>query len=106
MRTYRRRAGLTQDELAFLLGCRSGAKVSRYERMTRRPNLQAAFGCHVIFGVPAHELLPGILAEVERGIIKRAHLLSQELSLQRSNPRLRRKLALLKAIAVRRSGAP
>ena len=31
LRTYRRRAGLSQDEMAFLLGTKSGTKVSRYE---------------------------------------------------------------------------
>ena len=32
LRTYRKRSGLTQREVAFLVGCRNGAQVSRYER--------------------------------------------------------------------------
>ena len=63
LRKYRRRAGLTQDELAFLLGCKSGAKVSRYERFARTPNLQTALAYEVVFGAPARELLAGAARE-------------------------------------------
>ena len=40
LRTYRKRSNLSQDEVAFLLGCRGGTKVSRYERHARKPNLE------------------------------------------------------------------
>lgn len=79
LRTYRKRTGLTQDELALLLGCKSGTKVSRYERLIREPNLETAFACQAIFGVPAHELFPGIYQNVEHIIKKRAELLKEKL---------------------------
>ena len=48
LRTYRKRAGLSQAEVAFLLGCHSGAKVSRYEHAARRPyNHEARAGGHL-----------------------------------------------------------
>jgi hypothetical protein len=37
LRTYRRRACLSQDEVAYVLGCRSGSKISRYENCSRLP---------------------------------------------------------------------
>src|SRR5881227_3237850 len=40
IRTYRKRSCLTQDEVAFLLGSKSGASVSRHERFKQTPDLQ------------------------------------------------------------------
>jgi len=97
LRTYRKRAGLTQDELALLLGCTSGTKVSRYERLTREPNLETAFACQAIFGVPAHELFPSIYQNVEQIIKKRAELLKERLS--GTNAAVKYKLQVLNAIA-------
>lgn len=80
LRTHRKRTGLTQDDLAFLLGCKSGTKVSRYERLIREPNLETAFACQAIFGVPAHELFPGIYQNVEQIIKQRAERLKEKLA--------------------------
>ena len=71
IRTHRKRIGLTQDDVAILLGCLNGTPVSRLERRSRKPNLRVAFACQVIFGIPAHELFPGIYQEVERLTIQR-----------------------------------
>ena len=103
LRTYRKRNGLTQDEVAFLLGCQSGTKVSRFERRTRKPNLETALACEVVFGIPAHELFPRAYAEVEKNVTARAHLLSSRLRAgnNREAPRLRQKLASLNAIVGR-----
>lgn len=79
LRAHRKRTGLTQDELALLLGCKDGTKVSRYERLSRVPNLETAFACQAIFGVPAHELFPGIYQNVEQVVKQRAELLTGKL---------------------------
>lgn len=100
LRTHRKRAGLTQDELALLLGCKSGTKVSRYERLTREPNLETAFACQAIFGVPAHELFPGIYQNVEQIIKKRAELLKEKLG--GTNAAVEYKRQALNAIATPR----
>ena len=76
LKTYRRRAGLSQDEVAFLLGCQSGAKVSRYERLARQPNLETALAYEALLGVPARELFAGVYEKVEEQIQKRARLLA------------------------------
>jgi transcriptional regulator with XRE-family HTH domain len=106
LRTFRRRSGLTQDEVAFLLGADSGAKVSRYERLSRKPNFRTALGLQVVFGIPADELLPGISAEVERKIIRRAHLLSRRLEGRSDSARTKRKLRFLTSVAARGTMAP
>ncbi len=100
LRTHRKRTGLTQDELALLLGCKSGTKVSRYERLTREPNLETAFACQAIFGVPAHELFPGIYQNVEQIIKKRAEQLKEKLG--GTNAAVKYKRQALNAIIVPR----
>ena len=60
LRTYRKRSGLTQREVAFLVGCRNGAQVSRYEKRRRLPPLRMALACEAAFGVPVSELFAGL----------------------------------------------
>jgi transcriptional regulator with XRE-family HTH domain len=71
LRSYRRRWGLTQDELAMLLGCKTGAVISRLERYGRQPNLEAAHAFEIIFGTAPIELFPGLHATVKKNVIAR-----------------------------------
>lgn len=64
LRMYRKRAGLSQDEVAFLLGVKSGAKVSRYERRRRVPPLETALAYEAIFRIPVRELFLGTYEQV------------------------------------------
>jgi len=107
LRTYRKRGGLTQDEMAFLLGCQSGTKISRFERLARHPNLETALACQVIFGVPAHKLFPGVFAEVERTVTERARVLTSRLQAKPGQHHgFRHKLAILSAIVAERKQRP
>lgn len=99
LRTYRKRAGLSQDEMAYLLGCRSGAKVSRYERFVRQPTLQTALAYEAIFGVPVRELFAGIYQKVERPVSQRTQLLMRKLTAAKPDRITMRKLQILRAIA-------
>jgi transcriptional regulator with XRE-family HTH domain len=101
LRTVRRRSGLTQAEVAFLLGAGDGPSMSRYERLSRRPSFRTALGFQAVFGIPVTELLPGISADVERKVIERAHLLSRRLERQPRSACTERKLAFLASIAAR-----
>ena len=60
LRTYRKRCGFSQREIAMLLGTGSGSKVSHYERFLREPALRNALRCEIIFDVPVRELFAGI----------------------------------------------
>lgn len=75
LRTYRKRLGLTQNEVSYLLGCRSGAKVSNYERFARQPNLKTALAYEVILAVPVRELFAGTCERVERQVRPRMRTL-------------------------------
>jgi transcriptional regulator with XRE-family HTH domain len=98
LRTYRKRTGLSQDEVAFLLGCRSGAKVSRYERFSRQPNLETILACEVVFGTPVRDLLAGTFQKVEDATLERARLLAEKLSTQEPGRIAARKLEVLRAM--------
>src|SRR5688572_24332490 len=97
LRTYRKRNGFTQDEIAFLLGGQSGSRVSRFERLVRKPNLETALACQAIFGVMAQDIFAGAHATVERTISERARLLSRRLQEEggKHDPDFERKIAVI-----------
>src|SRR5713226_8684514 len=95
---HRKRSGFSQDELAYLLGTRDGAKVSRYERSGRQPSLETALAYRAIFKIPAEQLFAGRFQKVDRAVTRRARFLAQKLSGRPQTPRLSRKLEALAAI--------
>jgi transcriptional regulator with XRE-family HTH domain len=84
LRTYRKRSGLTQGELAFLLGCKDAGQVSRYERRRRLPTLRTALACASILRVPLEKLFAGIQQEVDREASQRFAKLHLDLKAKRS----------------------
>jgi transcriptional regulator with XRE-family HTH domain len=98
LRTYRKKLGLTQREVAFLLGCHGGAKVSRYERSGPVPTLKTIFAYEAIFQKPARELFAGIHDRTERETLRRARLLVSRLRKRQESPALARKIASLRAV--------
>lgn len=101
LRAYRKRAGFSQADMAFLLGCRSGAKVSRYEHFSRQPNLKTVFIYEVVFQVPARVLFAGMFRDVERTTLQRAQLLARKLDAAKPNPLTARRQDALKALSAR-----
>lgn len=75
---YRKRSALSQEDVAFLLGVQSGAKVCRYERFLREPGLQTALAFEAIFGCPISELFPGLFAKAQMEVRVRAKKLQQK----------------------------
>jgi transcriptional regulator with XRE-family HTH domain len=51
LRTHRRKWGLTQKDLARLIGTIGCTQLSRYENSKRAPRIEVALACQVIFGV-------------------------------------------------------
>lgn len=104
LRTYRRRNQLSQAELAQLLGCKDGGKVSRYERRTREPALRTLLAYELILGVPLRELFAGIYEEVEIQTKKHAKALLKQLQLSDAFNIVRQsKVDLLQRIAACRT---
>jgi transcriptional regulator with XRE-family HTH domain len=106
LETYRRRAGLSQREVAFLLGAQSGSKVCRYERLWERPTLETLLAYEAILGVPARELFAGVFEKVEKTIFERASALAKQLEAAKSDRVKARKVALLKSLAAAKERGP
>jgi hypothetical protein len=98
LRMHRKWASLSPDEVEFLLGCQTGAKVSRHERFSA-PNVETVFACEVIFGIPARELFAGVYQKVEETIKQRAQVLAGKLNAGKPDRFMRRKLENLAAIS-------
>lgn len=78
LRTHRKRRGLTQEELAFIIGCKAVC-ISRIENGTRRPTLRLVVACHILFGEPINKLFPAFYAEVEDRVMRGAARSYEEL---------------------------
>src|SRR5262245_14199583 len=58
VRPLRRRWGLTQRELAFLIGAKTHSAISQIEALKAYPPLAGAIACSIIFDTPTLELFP------------------------------------------------
>jgi len=95
LKACRKKTGLTQREVAFLLGWKTGEQFSRYEKRHRLPPLQTALACEVVFGIPVSELFAGVSESVKRDIAARIDTLGAELERESGGGR-RTRLALRK----------
>ena len=86
LRSYRRHAHLTQEELAYLLGASTGAKVSRYESGNRAPSLETGLAYEAALGEPVAKLFRGRYEAVaERVAERRRKLAAQKEKRQRAS---------------------
>ena len=79
LRPLRRRWGLTQRELAYLIGAKTHSAISLIEALKSYPSLAGAIACSIIFDTPPLELFPELYATVHAAVISRANELYQEL---------------------------
>lgn len=75
LRTHRRTWGLSQRDLADLLGFESPTQISRLEHGKRIPGLETALVCSTLFGVPLAELFPQLAIEFDAHLRERANRL-------------------------------
>ena len=103
LRTHRRVWGLTQRELASLLGFESAAHVSRLENGKRAPTVESALACQVIFGIPPSAMFPHAYDVVEERVVREVYRRHEALTDTTSPAELRKRelfsLALERAIS-------
>jgi transcriptional regulator with XRE-family HTH domain len=68
LKAFRRKSGLSQQDLGRLLGYRDAGQVSRHERATSMPPLAAAIAYELIFGVPVTSMFAGMRGEIARDV--------------------------------------
>lgn len=106
LQRYRKRNGLTQEEMAFLLGCKTPAQVSQYERLRRQPSGETMLRCQAIFGEPVDKLFPVLSEKVEEETKTRARELRDRIGRGGKSASATRKLELLNDIMGRRGDKP
>ena len=87
LRTHRKKSGLSQRELASILGFLTEIQVSRHERSVTIPGLMIALGYEAIFRAPISEIFPGLFRAVEASIEDRLAILENELQQSTSKGR-------------------
>jgi transcriptional regulator with XRE-family HTH domain len=80
LRFLRRKSGLTQRELARILGSVTVTQISRHERSITPPGLLTAFGYQAVFQKPISDIFPGLYYAVEAGIEERLAAFEDEMS--------------------------
>lgn len=98
LRVYRKRLGLSQHEVGFLLGWCDASQPSRYEHFSRTPTLRTALALAVILQVPVYELFLGEYQNVENAVCRQAQRLDARLTAESPDRRTARKLSALKMI--------
>lgn len=71
LRSYRLRWGLSQVDLANLLGWSRPDFISRVEQKQRPPSLKMAIACFIVFGTHVHELFPDLFDGIEALVMSR-----------------------------------
>jgi transcriptional regulator with XRE-family HTH domain len=103
LRSNRKRLGLSQEEVAFLLGTTNGAKVCRYERFSRLPSLETALACEVIFKISTRELFSGLYQKINHKVVERAKVLTHRIRRRPLTKHTQQKSAALGAIVAQRA---
>jgi DNA-binding XRE family transcriptional regulator len=68
LRAHRLKTGLTQDDVAMILGSLNRDTISRHERMELLPSLVIALSYEVIYRVPVSEIFSGLAETIEFNI--------------------------------------
>lgn len=79
LRTHRKRSGLSQREIAQLLGYPDEHQVSRHERSISAPPVVIALGYEIIFRVPIADLFSDLHRAIEQDIEARLAFMESQL---------------------------
>src|ERR1700756_2955491 len=85
LRAHRRKTGLTQHDLARVLGYENYGIVSRHERFESVPSLVIALGYEVLYRVPVSEIFAGLIATIEFDVEARLAEFENHLGKQSAN---------------------
>jgi transcriptional regulator with XRE-family HTH domain len=79
LKAHRRKSGLTQREVAAILGCADSGIISRYERSRHLPPLLVALAFEALFRVPVSKLFAGAYESINQSVEQRLGSLRQDL---------------------------
>lgn len=79
LRSHRKKSGLSQSELAHIVGYDTQAPISEHERSVTIPALLIALSYEIVFRVPISEMFPGLYGAVEERIEEQLTKMEDEL---------------------------
>jgi transcriptional regulator with XRE-family HTH domain len=79
LRTYRKKAGLSQRELADVLGVVTEWQVSQHERSLAIPLFLSAICYEIVFQIPISKLFPGFYEESRQNIERHLNEIEEHL---------------------------
>ena len=94
-------AGLSQNDIAFLLGKDTGTFVSRIEQNSSQPDLCTVLFYQILFNKPVAALFPGVHIEVEKQTFTRISNLTNLLEKKGRSPKILRRVDFLESVARR-----
>jgi DNA-binding XRE family transcriptional regulator len=100
LRSYRLRWGLSQKELACLLGWDRPDIISCIEKKQRAPTLPLAMACYILFDTQAAQLFPDISAGIEHLVMARVQEMYETIQGDPSR-RTKKKIELLEGVIAR-----
>ncbi len=94
LRTYRKRSGFSQEELAFVVQLSDKSELCKLERFHREPSHRTAVACAMALRVSTAQLFAGIEVSTEKETTRRLRRLRKRLAAQSvTGGRLRNRLA-------------
>ncbi len=87
---YRKRVGLSQQEVAQLVGVSQDANVTKHELGRQLPSVRVLIAYEVVYGEPLAKLFAGLYEEVEACVQDRAKELLAEIEDKGEHPRPRK----------------
>jgi len=101
IRVHRRKSGLSQGDLGFVLGYRDEETIARHERFRVIPPLEIAVSYEIVFRVPVSEMFWGLRDElelkIEASLVQLENQLGQRSARDRDALTTARKLMWLRA---------
>lgn len=79
IKSHRKRHGLNQHELAYLLGTSHASTVSRIEKDQQKPSLEDMIALEMIFQMNMSQLFPDLYQFVSNKVLYRIDLFQQNL---------------------------
>lgn len=101
LRTYRKKSGLSQEDLAYLMGWVTATGISRHENGRRLPTLAVALHYEIILGESVSNIYQGLSRSAETLILRRAEGLLAKLRKAPRSPRNLQRIKHLEGIIKR-----
>ena len=101
LRVCRKYAGLTQRDLAFLLGLNTGTEISRHERKVRQPALTAVISYELLFDIRPKDILELVYKEQCSNLLEQAKQLKSDLRTRPPTPLILHRIARIDALIIK-----